>query len=160
MTIPVKFYTSVKSTIDFIGSTIAARIMDKYPTIVMKAIGMDATTGVTEELSSDNPAIVWSLQSFLEAPVDPLYELVFMIGPKTVNDVSGELMAVLVGEVQNYLPSRTWFDIKNYSGETVSEEDGERARGYVVGTRIEEQVYDNQVAMRMAVVAVKVVRDM
>jgi hypothetical protein len=62
--------------------------------------------------------------------------------------------------VQSYLPSRSWFSIKNYSGEAVSEGPGETGRGFVVGTRIEEQVYDAQASIRMAIVVVKVVRDL
>lgn len=157
--IPHEFYRSVKSTIDSIGVDIAVDVMAANPALALKAMTLDATTGVTEALQSEDPAIVWAIQSFLERPVDPLYELVFTIGPKTTSDVSAELMTELMGAVQHRLPNGLKFPIKNYSGDTVSELPGETGWGFVRRAEVQEQMFDNQSAIRMATISVAITRD-
>lgn len=156
-----KFYQSVKSTIDYLGHQVAEEVKQKIPQLTdLQAFTLDATTGVVEAMTSSDPAIVWSLNAMTPDPRDPLYKITFLIGPKTSSDVSGELMAVLMGAVQSYFPNKSSFDVKNYSGPVISEGPGETGVGFVLGTTIEEQVYDNQASVRMAFISVALSRDL
>lgn len=159
MKTPPEFYQAVKSTIDHLGVGIASEVGAADPEIIINAMTLDATTGVTEKLKSSEPAIVWALESFSPSPVDPLYELVFTIGPKTTSDVSAELITGLVGAVQSKISEISRFDIKNYAGEEVSELPGETGTGHIFSTQVQEQMFDNQSAIRLVRVFAHVVRD-
>lgn len=159
MPMPPEFFTAVKSTVDFIGSNIAQEVAEANADLLVHALTLDATTGVTETLKSEDPAIVWSIQSFLESPVDPLYRLIFLIGCKTTSDVSAELITEITGVIQSRLPNHSIIRIRNYSGETISEGPGETGTGHITSISVQESAFDNQSGMRMVAVSMAVCRD-
>jgi hypothetical protein len=153
------FYLSVKSTVDALTAQIAAEAASVYPDIQALLQPLDTSAAGAQVATGDGPALVWSLQQFAPSPRDPLYQILFMIGVRTTSDPNGETLANLLSVVQAELPIGFRFDIKNYSGETVSEEPGETGTAYVRGISVQEQLYDGQAAMRMISVAAAVVRD-
>lgn len=143
----MSFYNKVKSTIDKIGTGVAAQLRGLHQGMTIEAVNLDATTGVEEILSSSNPAVVWQLVSLTEAPVDPLYDLMFLMGIKTTSDVSNQLMSSLISVVQETLPCREVLEIKDYSGV----EAPTQIAGRMIITRsgVEEQEFDKSSGMRM-----------
>lgn len=154
-----KFYLAVKSTVDALTAQIALAAANDYPDIQALLQPLDISAAGAQVATGDAPALVWSLQNFSPSPRDPLFQILFMIGVRTTSDPNGETLANLLSVVHSEIPVGFRFDIKNYSGETVSELPGETGTGYVRDISVQEQLYDGQAAMRMISVAAAVIRD-
>lgn len=137
------FYAYVKSTIDKIGVDIANAIEPQVPGL--QHVNLDATTGVQEVLTSKDPAIVWQLASLQGNPRAPLYSLTFLMGAKTTEDMSNQLMSMLVAIVMETLPEGARIGIQNYSGDGPVTQEGTI---FIQSSGVDEQEFDNQNGIR------------
>lgn len=140
------FYAYVKSTIDTIGVEITNTIQPQLPGVNLQHINLDATRGVKEVLSSTDPAIVWQLASLKGNPRAPLYTAVFLMGAKTTDDVSNQLMSLLVTAVFDALPEGKIIPIRNYSDQGPVADEGTL---FIQNSGVEEQEFENQSGIRM-----------
>lgn len=146
------FYTYVKTAIDTIGVQIALAADPQIPQN-LKYINLDATSGVEEVLKSADPAIVWQLASLRENPRRPLWTLVFLMGAKTTEDMSNQLMSLLISQVQKVLPAGQRIPILWDHGSGPVDE------GTIIiqSSGVDEQEFDNQNGIRFLPVTAGVI---
>lgn len=146
------FYTYVKTTIDTMGVQIALATDPQIPEN-LQHVNLDATSGVEEVLKSKDPAIVWQLASLRENPRRPLWSLVFLMGAKTTEDMSNQLMSVLISEVQKVLPAGQRIPILYNHGSGAVDE------GTIIiqSSGVDEQEFDNQNGIRFMPITAAVI---
>ena len=135
------FLLALKSTIDKVGHDLA-QTLGPY-----EFIDIDDTVNVSEKLSGDDPALLWSLSRFVEAPRDPLYSLVFEVGVKTVADPARYQQMDILGEVSGIFYTNRNIDVVDYSKAPLNTS----VLGYLFITRssVNNQQFDNQAGVRL-----------
>jgi len=108
------FLLALKSTIDFLGTSIAQA---QVPAVKFVDLGNQVNTQTL--FASESDAIVWEFMTLQEAPQDPLYRVHFNIGARTVNDPGNYDILSLVGQVKVAFPVDSRINIFDYSGAVV-----------------------------------------
>jgi hypothetical protein len=119
MSTPIsRFELVVKSTLDYLGGQVAARLIASGdPKFAELQTGcLDNIVNIAEEKQSILPAILWEIDALDASPRDPLYTLKFSVGCKTVNDEDNYLSARIASELAEYFQVGRNFRIFDYSG--------------------------------------------
>lgn len=103
-----RFPLYVKSTLDFMASGLAADYDLGY-------FDLDGMAHVSDVMQSDEPALCWSIGSFVPDPVDPLYSLVFDIGGKTSKDPAQFVSMDIVSLVRTVFREHVGIPVMNYT---------------------------------------------
>lgn len=144
------FLLYVKSTIDKFGSDLAVALN------VSKKVDLDDIVNTKELLASDDTAIVWEVTMLNDAPIDPLYDLVFSMGVKVTGDPSNYNMMKLLSSVQNLFPQGGNLLIFDYSGDVAGTvQQGDMT---IADVRVDPQQFDRVSGIRLITVRAKVVR--
>ena len=146
------FLSMVKSTVDKKGVDIA----QAYTPAPLDFIDLDDTDRAQELLTSNKDMLIWQVVTFEEAPIDPLYTLIFGIGAKTVNDAGRYEMMSILGAVKTVFSRGETVGVKDYSPGG----DGATKQGYlyITDTGVDPQVDDNHAGLRFVTVAARAVR--
>jgi hypothetical protein len=144
------FFLAVKSTIDKIGSDLAAA-----SALGTKATDMDDYTATEEIFHSESSAVLWELSSMDEDPRDPMYSVVFNIGARTCNDAANYKLAKVLGEISSMLGKDLRIPIKDYSGAVASAPLGFL---HIVKQQSAPQSFDRTSGIRMIQVTARALR--
>lgn len=144
------FLLYVKSTIDKFGSDLAAALS------VTKKVDLDDIVNTTELLASEDTAIVWEVTTLNDAPVDPLYDLIFSMGVKVTGDPSNYNMMKLLSSVHNLFPQGSNHLIFDYSGDVAGTD--QKGDFTVVDVRVDPQQFDRVSGIRLVSIRAKAVR--
>ncbi len=139
------FLISVKSTIDFQSKQIADAKSWSFG-------DLDSTDSYEAVMSEEGNCVVWEIGSFTEAPIDPLYDLEFFIGAKTVVDAGGYNSTSLLQDVLNSMAVGSSITVKDYSGAIASAETGLL---FITSVEMEPQMFDKHAGIRMVRIAAK-----
>lgn len=145
------FLLHVKSTIDYYGSSLATSLG------VTKKVDLDDIVKTKELLSSDETAVVWEVSMMRDAPIDPLYDLVFSMGIKINNDPSNYNMMTLLSEVKALFPVGDTFVIRDYS--TATPPTLQEGTFTVSNVKVDPQQFDRVSGIRLVSIMAKAVRD-
>lgn len=105
------FPLAVKSTIDKLGFDLAQA---EIPPV--KFIDLDNAVNTTALLSSQDNALVGELSILEPRPRDPMYQVSFSIGARTVNDPANYDIMTLVGKLKAKFAVNAVLEIRDYSG--------------------------------------------
>ena len=144
------FLLYVKSTIDKFGSDLATTLG------VSKKVDLDDIVNTKELLSGDDTAIVWEITMLNDAPMDPLYDLMFSMGVKVTGDPSNYNMMTLLSSVQNLFPQGANLKIFDYSQDVAGTD--QKGDMTVSDVRVDPQQFDRVSGIRLISVHAKVVR--
>lgn len=103
-----RFPLYVKSTLDAVAASLADDFHLGY-------FDLDGLAFVSDVMQSDEPALCWSIGSFVPDPVDPLYSLVFDIGGKTSKDPAQFVSMDIVGLVRTVFREHVGIPVMNYT---------------------------------------------
>lgn len=143
------FSVSLKSTIDYLAKQIA----DARGLPFLDLASSEFDTAIVE---TDQPAICWDFASIDENPRDPMWSATFDIGAMTMLDPSQYISLDITGSVSDIFKIGESFDIKNYSGDVVS--DTLEGRFYVVSCGLAPAQQDQATNVRFVSVSVRAVR--
>lgn len=143
------FLVSLKSTIDKMGFDLATSLGQAF-------VDLDDPVNTAELLASDADAIVWEFLSLDQAPIDPLYSIVFAMGARTVNDAANYNILDFAGQVGDLFPEQEEITILDYTGATVDTTD----RGYmfITSVTVDPQQFDKMSGIRLVRIEGKAVR--
>lgn len=107
-----RFPLYVKSTLDAVASALASEYELAY-------FDLDGLAFVSDVMQSDEPALCWSIGSFVPDPVDPLYSLVFDIGGKTSKDPAQFVSMDIVSLIRTVFREHVGIPVMNYTKDIV-----------------------------------------
>jgi hypothetical protein len=145
-----EFPLALKSTIDYLGTSIAARI---GPDIDF--VDLDDITSVEEVFASLKPTVVWELSMLTPEPRDPLYFGNFSIGMRTSEDAANYTSFNHLGMVTDTFEIGSSHDIKNYSEDVEGLLAG---RMFIVSAGLGAQAFDRTSGIRMVTVSFRASR--
>lgn len=138
-----EFYLQVKSTLDKVMMDLVNAWDNEFPGLT--GCELDDVTLTSERLGSPTPMLVWQLLNVTEAPRDPLYQIGFMVGAKTVSDAGNYNLAELWAKLNGAFLVETVIQIGDYSGATASLDKGYMVVKQTAGT---PQQFDEQAGLR------------
>ena len=143
------FSVALKSTIDYLAKQLAdARGL---PFLDLASAEFDTTV-----IESDQPAICWDFASIDEAPRDPMWSASFDIGAMTMLDPSQYISLDITGSVSDAFKVGESYEIRDYSGDTLSEV--VEGKFYVVSCGLAPVQQDHATNVRFVSVSVRAVR--
>ena len=142
------FELALKSTIDRACTGLAEDIELK------QYVDMDDLVNTQAAYANEDSALLWQFMSLDESPIDPLYNLYFMVGVKTALDPANYEMMRFLSAVKRVFKKGESLEIREYSGELEPTE----ALGsiYFTDTNLENQVVDKDRGVRMITVEARV----
>ena len=144
------FLLWVKTTIDRYGADFAAAKG------IAKKVDLDDITNTKALLASDDTAVVWSIETLSESPVDPMYSLVFTMGIRIATDPANYTMMDLVGSIGDLFSVGDNIIVRDYlSADPLSDNKGDFT---ISSVRIDPQQFDNVSGIRVATIYAKAVR--
>jgi hypothetical protein len=105
------FKLAVKSTLDKIMKDVADSLSISF-------FDLDGVALVSDVFESEASALAWSLLTFHDAPVPPMYFIEFESGGKTSNDISQYISMSIVDAISDKFCSGKSYDIMDYSGQS------------------------------------------
>lgn len=142
------FFLAVKSTLD-------KEAYDLSVSLGTQAADMDDTVKAQEILSKPDAAIIWQLISVDEVPLDPMYEVAFVIGAKTTNDSGNYDLLQFNSNVNDKFYKGARISVKDYSGASASAEEGYL---FVTDVGLAPQQFENESGIRFLSILAKGVR--
>lgn len=149
MTDPARFPKAVKSTLDFHADLIAQQLG-------IASFDLDGAATLSDLLESDQTALGWALNMFVEQPRDPCWYLEFDIGGKTSKDPAQYVSMEIASRVTSVFRSGAEFEVMDYTGEELPTE----RLGVIVvaGAGITPAQYDRVSGLRLVNVRANVLR--
>ena len=144
------FLLFLKTTIDRYGSDFASN------NGIDKKVDLDDITNTKDLLASDDTAVVWSIETLSESPIDPLYTLVFTMGIRISVDPANYTMMDLMGSIGEMFSVGDNIIVRDYlSEDPMADNKGDFTIGNV---RVDPQQFDNVSGIRVATIHAKAVR--
>lgn len=142
------FVMAVKSTIDKLAydaaeAVITREVGDTSP----KVIDLDNSTNVQELATSKNDHILMRFMYLDESPIDPLWDLEFYIGARTVNDAGNYSLMELVESFRSQVKKGADLVFYDYSGASPS--DNRVGWGTVSDCTIEPHIFEGIAGIRL-----------
>lgn len=146
------FELALKSTLDKACTDLAAEIdLDQF-------VDMDDLVNTQEVYANEYSALLWQFMSLDEAPMEPLFNLYFMVGVKTALDPANYQMMSFLSSVKRVFRKGGSLDIMDYSGELEPTE--VLGNIYFTDTGLDNQVVDKDRGIRMVTVEARVMKFM
>lgn len=108
------FAVCVKSSLDKIMNDLVTSLQATYPTL--QGAELDDTAATAELFGSDAPGLLWQLLTVSPHPRDPLYEVQFIVGAKTIADAGNYKLADLAMHCKAPFEVDTRIAVGDYSG--------------------------------------------
>ena len=143
------FILPVKSTVDKIA-------IDLATTMGVDHLDLDDMVNFAEKMEGPNDLLVWEMVNMREVPRDPLWELDFAIGAKTVHDSGNYDIADFINTISQTLFKEASFDVYDYSGTAAPTQ--KLGNIYITNVNLDPQEFDRQAGVRVITVRGKAMR--
>lgn len=145
-----EFVVAVKSTIDKIGKDLATSLG------IAHYVDLDDTVNVSGILTGNDTAVVCRFLSIDEAPLDPMYRAMFMVGIKTTNDAANYILLDFMSKVKQTFRIGTDLSVMNWS--TAIAPTQRLGSLLITESGVDDQVMDRESGVRFLVLSAAVVR--
>lgn len=134
---------AAKATIDRAGSDLAVSLG------IADFVDMDDTVNVARVLTGSEPTLLWRFLTMDEAPSDPMYHLMFLIGIKTTSDPANYMLLEFISGVKATFSVGSSLDIYNWSAAV---HDVKLGNMLFTNSGVDAQVMDRESGVRMLTV--------
>jgi hypothetical protein len=111
------FYLMVKSTLDNLGYAMASALS-------AQAVDLDDRETADTKLTNTEPSVLWQLLGVSPAPLDPMYEVTFLIGAKTTRDPGSYKLVEFNSALNQTVHKGSGINIHDYSGASAGPQEG------------------------------------
>lgn len=144
-----------KSTLDKLVGDLAAELSAAAPSAnPVKFFDMDDHEGLRQVQASAEHALVYQYMTLAEDPSHPLYQAEFVVGAKTSQDSGNYAMTDLLTDIQGRFTKGAYFDLMDYSGETMPTE--LLGSMMLISCTPSPQMFENSAGIRVFQISAKV----
>ena len=144
------FVVALKSTLDREGKQIADTLGVEH------FVDLDDSVNATEALTGPDDVVMWRLLTYDDSPVDPLYQVGFVMGIKTSADPSNYRLLTFMGEVKDRFEVGDSMFVKDWTG--TAEPTVDLGRLFFVTSGIDTQALEADSGFRLLPVTAMVQR--
>lgn len=143
-----EFYMAVKSTIDKLGSDMAAALS-------AAPVDLDDIDTTSDVLAGTTSVVLWQLLTVEETPKDPLYEVTFVVGAKTSRDPGSYQLIQFNATLNQTVFKGAEVAVYDYSGASQGALEGKL---FVTAVELAPQQFDEHAGIRLMAITCKALR--